>query len=131
MSGFSAIELVVMLVVLAVAFTSFASSFNTIQVVNKKAKDINIANQLAFAKVQDYENKPYTSLQATTPLGTLVQVEDFSASLPATLKKPRTAIVYINTVSSTLKQVVVDVRYDSGSNQHIVEYADFIQKNGL
>jgi len=129
--GFTAIELVVMLVVLVVAFTSFASGFNTIQVINKKAKDINTANQYAFAKVQEYENKPFTSLPTTVPTGSLVQVEDFSGSLPTTLRSPRSGKVYINTVSSTLKQVVVDVEFGSGSDQRIAQYADFIQKNGL
>lgn len=129
--GFTAIELIVMLVVLAVTFTAFASGFNTIQTLNKKAKDVNISNQLAFAKIQEYENKPFSSIATTTPTGTLVNVEDFSSTLPTTLRSPRSAIVYINTVSSTLKQVVVNVTYGSGSDQKTIQYADFVQKNGL
>lgn len=130
--GFTVVELLVMLAVLVIIFTTFASSFSTIQTINKKASDVNIANQIAFAKVQEYENKPYSSLTNTTPQGSLVQVEDFTSSLPSTLQKPRSAIVYINTVSSSLKQVVVDVEYgDSTAQKHIVEYTDFIQKNGL
>jgi len=130
--GFTVVELLVMLVVLVIVFTTFASSFSTIQTINKKASDINIANQLAFAKVQQYENMPFSSLPSTTPQGTLVQVEDFTPSLPSALQKPRSAIVYINTVSPSLKQVVVNVQYgDSTAQKHILEYADFIQKNGL
>ena len=131
MGGFTAIELLVMLMVLTIAFTSFASTFNTIHVVNKQALDTVTANQLAFAKVQEYENKPYASLPNTTPTGSLVQVEDFSAALPTTFVRPRTAIVYINTVSATLKQVVVNIQYGDSASPHIIQYADFIQKNGL
>ncbi|MDL2362933.1 MAG: hypothetical protein QFB86_00955 [Patescibacteria group bacterium] len=129
--GFTAIELVVMLVVLAVAFTGFAGSYNTIQGITKKARDINVANQLAFAKVQAYENLAYTSLPTTTPTGSLIQVEDFSSALPTNLRAPRTGIVYVNTVSPTLKQIVVSIRYGSSDDQKVIDYADFIQKNGL
>lgn len=130
--GFTVVELLVMLAVLVIVFTTFASSFSTIQTINKKAADVNTANQIAFAKVQEYENKPYSNLPNTVPQGSLIQVEDFTASLPSTLQKPRSAIVYINTVSSTLKQIVVDVEYgDSTEQKHILEYTDFIQKNGL
>jgi type II secretory pathway pseudopilin PulG len=129
--GFTAVELLVILVMLATLFTTFTSSFNTIQTLNKRAKDINGANQLAFAKIQAYENTPFASLPSTSPSGTLVQVEDFSSTLPVTLTKPRSAIVYVNSVSSTLKQVVVNIQYDSGSSLHTIQYADFIQKNGL
>lgn len=129
--GFTAVELLVILVMLATMFTTFTSSFATIQTLNKRAKDINTVNELAFAKIQSYENLPFATLPATSPAGTLVQVEDFSATLPVTLAKPKTAVVYISSVSATLKQVVVNIQYDSGASQHIVQYADFIQKNGL
>lgn len=129
--GFTVVELIVMLVMLATIFTTFASSFSTIQQLNKFAKDLNGTNQLAFAKAQSYENTPFSSLPSTTPLGTLVQVEDFSSTLPATVPKPRSALVYVNTISPTLKQIVVNIQYGSGNTQRTVQYADFIQKNGL
>lgn len=130
--GFTAIELVVMLVVLATAFASFAGAFGSIQTITKKAKDLNNANQVAFAKVQEYENKTFSGIPTTSPADTLQQVEDFSSSLPTSLQAPRTGIVYVNTsASGTLKQVVVSIHYGSGSNARYIDYADFIQKNGL
>ncbi|HMH30992.1 MAG TPA: hypothetical protein VK534_00765 [Methylomirabilota bacterium] len=128
--GFTAVELLVMLVVLMVTFIAFSSSFTTIHTINKQAQDINTANSIAFAKAQSYENKPFVNLPATTPLGTLVQVEDFTSSLPASLQEPHSALVYVNSVSTTLKQIVVDIRYGTAP-QHTIQYADFIQKNGL
>jgi Tfp pilus assembly protein PilE len=129
--GFSVVELLITLVVIGVTFGAFVTSFTSIQNIYKKAIDINYANAAAFAKLQQYENLNYNSLPNTAPQGTLQQVEDFSASLPTTLQKPRTGIVYINTVSSTLKQVVVDVRFGSGPSERQVQYADFIQKYGV
>ena len=129
-NGFTAIELILTIVVLAIVFSTFTTTLSTLHTVNKKALDISQANTLAFAKVQDYENKPYASLPNTTPAGTLVSVEDFTSSLPSSLQSA-SGKVYINTISSTLKQVIVDVEYGAANDPHTIQYADFIQKNGL
>lgn len=130
-SGFAVVELLITLIIIGVAFGAFLITFTSIQNINKKALDINRANSVAFAKVQFYENMNYTSLPATTPTGTLQEVEDFSSSLSSTLEAPRVGKVYINTLSSTLKQVVVTIEFGSGADKRIVQYADFIQRNGL
>jgi len=130
-SGFAIVELLITLIIIGVAYGAFMITFTTIQSINKKALDINKANTLAFAKVQEYENRNYTALPATAPTGTLQEVEDFSASLPTTLEAPRVGKVYINTNSSNLKQLVVTIEFGSGGAKRIVQYGDFIQKNGL
>jgi type II secretory pathway pseudopilin PulG len=127
--GFSSIELLITLIIIGVTFGAFTTTFTTIQNINKTAIDTNHANEAAFSKVQQYENTSFASLPNTTPAGTLQQVEDFSSSLDTTLPSPRSGTVYINTVSATLKQVVVKVSY--GHSDRVVQYADFIQKNGL
>lgn len=129
--GFSIVELLITLIVIGVAFGAFVITYTNIQNINKKAIDVSTANSLAFAKIQEYENKLYTSLNNTTPTGTLVEVEDFSSSLPSTFEKPRTGKVYINTMSGNLKQIVVTVQFGSGPTQRVIQYADFIQRNGL
>lgn len=129
--GFSVLELLITLIVIGVVFGAFMTTFTSIQSINKKSIDVSTANSIAFAKVQEYENKDFTSLPTTTPTGTLVQVEDFGASLPTNLESPRTAKVYVNTISPTLKQVVVDINFGGGATQRIIQYATLIQKNGL
>lgn len=130
-SGFAVVELLITLIIIGVAFGAFLVTFTTIQSINKKALDVSKANTLAFAKVQEYENKQYTALPNTTPTGTLQEVENFSSSLPTTLESPREGKVYINTISSTLKQVVVTIQFGSGGSQRVIQYGDFIQRNGL
>lgn len=130
-SGFSIVELLITLVVIGVLFGAFLVTFTSIQNINKKAIDINTANALAYAKVQEYENKNFTSLPATTPVGSLQQVEDFGSGLPKSLEAPRVGTVTVNTVSSTLKQVVVNIQFGSGPSQRTIQYSTFIQKNGL
>jgi len=129
--GFSIVELLITLIVIGVTFGAFLTIFTNIQNINKKATDINTANALAFAKVQQYENTAYTSLPVTAPSGTLVEIEDFSGSLPTTLQSPRVGKVYMNSMSTTLKHVVVSIEFGDGSAKRTIQYANFIQKNGL
>jgi prepilin-type N-terminal cleavage/methylation domain-containing protein len=129
--GFSVVELLITLIVIGVVFGTFLTAFTSIQNINKKSLDLSAANTLAFAKVQEYENKNYTSLPTTSPAGTLVEVEDFSPTLPASFESPKTAKVYVNTVSPSLKQIVVTITFGSGATQRQIQYGNFIQKNGL
>jgi prepilin-type N-terminal cleavage/methylation domain-containing protein len=128
--GFSVIELLITLIVVGVLFVAFTTTFASVENISKKGSDIATASQIAYAKLQEYENLNYASLPATSPSGTLKEVEDFSASLPTVLESPRVGKVYINTTSATLKQVVVKLTFGSGPSQRYVEYVSFIQKNG-
>lgn len=130
MWGFSVVELLITLIVIGVVFIAFTTSFASISNISKKGTDVATAGQLAYAKLQEYENLNFASLPSTAPTGTLQQVEDFSASLPGILEAPRSGLVYINTSSPTLKQVDVKVAFGSGATQRYIEYVTFIQKNG-
>lgn len=129
--GFTVVELLITLIVVGTIFIAFTTTFAGVSNITKKGNDIATANQLAFSKLQQYENMSFTSLPSTSPGGSLQQVEDFSSSLPGVLEQPRTGIVYINTQSPTLKQVDVKVTFGSGLSQRYIEYVTFIQKNGI
>jgi prepilin-type N-terminal cleavage/methylation domain-containing protein len=129
--GFSIVELLITLIIIGVAFGAFMMTFTTIQNINKKALDIANANSVAFAKMEEYENKAFASIPSTSPIGTLTEVEDFSSTLSSKLEKPRVGKVYVNTISGTLKQVVVTIEFGSGASIRRVQYANFIQVNGL
>jgi prepilin-type N-terminal cleavage/methylation domain-containing protein len=129
--GFTIIELLITLLVIGVVFLSFTTTYAGISNISKKGTDVATASQIAFAKLQEYENLNYNSLPTTTPAGSLQQVENFSGSLPAVLETPRSGLVYISTVSATLKQVIVKVTFGSGPSQRHIEYVTFIQKNGV
>lgn len=129
--GIAIIELLITLIIIGTAFGAFMATFTTIQNINKKAIDLSKANALAYAKVEEYENKNFNTLPTTTPTNSLVEVEDFSASLPTTMEKPRVGKVYVNTLSNSLRQVVVTITFGSGPSQRQVQYGNFIQKNGL
>lgn len=128
--GFSAVELLITLIVVGVVFLSFTTTYAGLLNLTKKGTDIATASQLAFAKLQEFENDNYNNLPAGGD-GSLVSVDDFSSSLPAVLEAPRTGNVYINSVSPTLKQVVVRVSFGSGPAERFIEYTTFIQKHGV
>lgn len=130
-AGFATIELLVTLIVIGIVFSAFVTTFVAIQNINKKAGDVQTANALAFEKVQQYENTIFTSLTDTSPNGTLVEVEDFSTDLPQSLQPPRVGKVYINSVSPTLKHIVISVKYGATGSEQDIQYATFIQRNGL
>lgn len=130
-AGFSTIELLVTLIIIGIVFGAFVTTFVAIQNINKKSSDIQIANSYGFEKVQQYENIPFTSLANTTPAGSLIEIEDFSSTLPESLQSPRVGKVYANSVSPTLKHIVISIEYGSGSSKQDIQYATFIQRNGL
>lgn len=130
-SGFSVVELLITLIIIGIFFGSFTLAFTSIQSINKKANDIMDANQIAFSKMQEYENKSFDSITTTSPSGTLVEVENFSASLPVKLESPRVGKVYVNTASPTLKQVVITIEFGSGPSIRRIQYGGFIQSQGV
>jgi prepilin-type N-terminal cleavage/methylation domain-containing protein len=129
--GFSVVELLITLIIIGIFFSAFTLAFTSIQGINKKANDVIDANQIAFSKMQEYENKSFPSITTTVPTGSLVEIENFSGSLPTKLEAPRVGKVYINTISPTLKQVIITVEFGSGSAIRRVQYGNFIQAQGI
>lgn len=128
---FTVVELLITLLVVSAVFLAFTTAFMSVENISKKGSDIAMASQHAYTKLEQYEGTQYGSLPTTTPTGNLQQVEDFSSSLPSTLASPRSGKVYVNTVSPTLKQVLVRVTFGSGLSQGSLEYVTFIQQHGL
>ena len=129
LGGFSAIELMVMIVVLAITLTAFASSFNTITQVNKKSQNMNTASNLAYSKLQEYQNKYFDQVGGDTAKDEFTVVEDFSNSFPATFNAPKTASVQVSNPSNDYKQILVSVIYGKGENLRKVTYSDFIRRS--
>jgi prepilin-type N-terminal cleavage/methylation domain-containing protein len=129
--GFTVVELLITLIVIGVLFTAFTTTFAGLENISKKGNDVTAASTQAFSKLQAYENLNYNSLPTTNPAGSLVEVEDFSASLPTSLESPRVGKVYINSQTASIKQVLVRVTFGAGPSQRFIEYVTFIQRNGV
>lgn len=129
--GFSTVELLVTLIAISIVFGAFTTTFVTIQGINKRTSDVQQANNVLFSKLQEYENTLFTSLPDTAPQGSLEEVEDFSDEIATNLPAPRVGKVYINSVSPTLKHVVVSVEFGPDATKQNFQYATFIQRDGI
>ncbi len=128
--GFSIIELMVTLFVLGTVLTSVLSMFAQVDYITDRARELLLAHTSAFEKLQTYENKSFTSIIPGSS-GSSYQVEDFSASLPSNLTGPKTARVYVKSISPTLKRVDVQVAYQDRRVQRILNYTTMVQESGL
>jgi type II secretory pathway pseudopilin PulG len=138
--GFTVVETLITLLVIGIAIGTFVQAFVAIKNIAGRGLYVASANSTAYAKLQEYENKTFTSIPATaiTSPATVTEQEDFSASLPANIPKPSTAKVYSTSHSNTLKQVFVRVKFgerigttDCTGNQRCIEYSTFVQLRGL
>ena len=130
-AGFATVELLVTIVVIGLVFGAFITTFTTIQNINKKASDMQQANAVAYEKTQEYENKLYTDIPVSSTAFTLEEIEDFSNEIPSTVHAPRSAKVYANSITPTIKQIIVWVEYNSGSQKQTIQYSNLIQRNGI
>lgn len=136
-AGFSAIEMLITIIVIGMVFGAFTTTFVTLTQITTKSKYVTLANSAAFAKLQDYENMPFATLPGPPPPSppgsptTTQEVETFSSSLPTLLPTPRVGTVQIETISATMKRVIVTVEYGSGTYKRTVRYDNYIQQSGL
>lgn len=130
-SGFATVELLVTIIIIGLVLGAFITTYNTIQNINKKTRDIQKSNIIAFEKLQKYENTDFANLPNSTTNGSWDEIEDFSSEIPKTVDSPRVGKAYVNTSSNTLKQIGIQVEFGSGSSKQIITYVTYIQKNGV
>jgi hypothetical protein len=102
---------------------------------NTRTETLLAANSIAFAKIQEYENKTFDSIPAdssTTPY----EIEDFSSDLTADsggFIRSGTAKVYSNFApnSGSLKKLNVVINFQYGNRLRTIEYATYIQLGGV
>lgn len=137
--GFSIVELVVTLAIAGTAVTIIMSIYSISNRLADRSYDLLSANEIAYAKLQQFENEPFDEIPVTTTddSGTVIDAvkyeEDFSATLPQTLPKPREAKVFISNLgeTTTLKYILVRLKYGDGAQHQIVEYGSLVQQGGL
>ncbi len=138
--GFTIVEMIVTMMIMGVIIASFASAIVGIKVIFGRASSIASANTLAYAKLQEYENRTFASIPSTaiTNPATLTEQEDFTASLPASMPSPRSAKVFTSSQSTSLKLITVRIRFGTNvgnvnctGSERCVEYTSLVQQRGL
>lgn len=132
--GFSLIELMLALVLCSVVLTVGFELLIIGRQINARTEALLAANSVAFAKIQEYENKTFDNI--TVGVAPTYEIEDFSTQLPALsdgFVKNGTAKVYNefapNSGSLMKLRVVIDFQY--GSRTRKIEYGTYIQMGGV
>lgn len=125
-SGFTTVELLSTLIIAALFIAIFYQLYLVIDATVTKANYLAVANEITYAKVQQYENMSFNAI--ATPGGTSsAEVEDYSASLPTTLPGTETGKVSTALQTPTLKAVNVKTSYGT----QVIEYTVYIQESGV
>ncbi|PLS80602.1 hypothetical protein CYG49_05030 [Candidatus Saccharibacteria bacterium] len=127
--GFSIVELIVTLTVATIAVVIILSMHATAGRLTDRSTDLLAANEIAFAKLQEIENKPFSSIESG-PVDTPKET-NFDSQVPTSLPSPRIGRTYVSSPTPTLKYVLVRVKYGQGVGEKVVEYGTYIQEGGL
>ncbi len=129
-SGFTIVELLITLTILATAYISFNSLFVSVLRISDRSSEFVLANSSTAQKMQAYENTNFDNI-GTGGVLEEVEIEDFESDLPSELNEPRSAKVYATMLSPTLKRVRVTVMYQDFSDGEEVTYVSLIHESGL
>ncbi len=130
--GFTIIEAMLGLAAAAVlALTAMSLTTLSTQIIGNTKRYLTI-NSIAFAKLQEYENKSFDDIDVG--IAPDYEIEDFSGSISA-LTDPRidspVAKVYSEPISGSLRKVRVVINYKNGTQNRFIEYATYIQMGGV
>lgn len=134
-AGFSLIEIMLSLVLSSIVLMVGFQLLTLGSQLNTRTETLLAANSIAFAKIQEYENKQFTNIPASSDT-TPYEIEDFSADLTTDsggFIRSGTAKVYSNFEpnSGSLKKLNVVIDFQYGNRLRTIEYATFIQMGGV
>lgn len=134
-AGFSLIEIMLSLVLSSIVLMVGFQLLTLGSQLNTRTETLLAANSIAFAKIQEYENKTFNNIPASSS-ATPYQIEDFSTQMitdSGGFINSGTAKVYSNFEpnSGSLKKLNVIIDFQYGSRTRKIEYATFIQMGGV
>lgn len=121
--GFTIIELLITIAVFGFVIPSMTGLINTINGLNDRARELSIINALVENKVE--------SLRSISFVGVNNDTYDFTSELPPTLAKPREATYVVSSVTSSLKQVDITVKYNNQGNEKVINYRTYLGELGV
>lgn len=123
-SGFSIIELLIVIAVFGISAGSIITLFTSIQGSQRRSEDLETARYAAELKIESMRNSNYNNLVPGESI-------DFTNELSADLPGPRTGTVVVSEPESGLRRVDVLVSYNNGPNQREVRLSSVIGAIGI
>ena len=124
--GFTLIETIVAIAVMAMVFLAISGVFNTLHQVNARANTLTIVTQLAQQQLENIRNTPYTSITVGTT--------DISSILTpyANIGGPKSASIATTLVDPNgLKSVDITINYTDHKYAKIVKLTTLVALNGV
>lgn len=122
-AGFTIVELLVTIALLALAVPALATLINTVSAINDRARDLASIHALVEHKLESLRSISYTGLNNGTT--------DFTTELPATVATPRNATYTISSHSASVKQIDVSVSYNDHGETRSLTYRTYIGELGV
>jgi len=132
-TGFTLIEVLISLFVVSTVVIVGFQILSLGNRVSARSRIILSANAIAFAKIQEYENKEFNNITNGVS-GNNYEIEDFSTAAVSDSDgniKAATAKVHSEPISLSLKKLKVKVTYKVFSEFKTIEYATYIQLGGV
>lgn len=129
--GFSIIELMTTLAVLSWVMLTIITFMIQIDGILDKTERRLTAITTMYEKYQEYETKSFATLTQGSSASNY-EVEDFTDDLPADLREPRSAKVFIRDVTPTLKKIDVRITYkESPTKNRTINISTGVQESGV
>lgn len=126
-AGFTLIEILVASVTIAITVTVVAGVWNSVEILNRRARNLTIATQVVQQQVEVYRNTPFAGLPAA---GT-IDASSILSPYPS-LGSPRSVSVVVTDVDpGDLKQVDVNLSYTESGHTKNAQATTLISIKGL
>jgi len=120
--GFTVVELLIAVGLVGVLVPSLYLAVNSINITNKRSRNIFLANVSVENKIEKLRSGGYNSI----PTGEL----DFTNELPAELPKPNKALLKIS-ASEGKKIIDVSINFQDAGRQRSTQYKTIISETGI
>lgn len=120
--GFTVLELLIAVGLVGILVPSLYLAVNSINITNKRSRNIFLANVSAENKIEKLRSGGYNSI--TT--GEL----DFTNELPSELPKPNKALLKIS-ASEGKKTIEVSINFQDAGRQRSTQYKTIISETGI
>lgn len=122
--GFTFLEVVAAATFVSIAFVSVVQVFITVNRINRHARNLTDAKQLAQEKVEIYRNTAYSDIPIGSPAVT------FTSELPARLPSPRSGVINVSEVEPGLKRIDVNILYTDRTAKN-VQLTTYVTEDGI
>ncbi len=122
-SGFTVIELMISIGVIAVVIPSLVVGINNLSVINKRTRDLALTSMVAENKAELLRNTGYNSVA----VGTF----DFTSELPSELAPPKTATYIVTNPTPGIKEIDITISYGDYGTTKTQSFKAIISELGV